>query len=34
MASYNRVILLGNLTRDPEMKYIPSELPLRILDSL
>lgn len=24
MASYNRVILLGNLTRDPEMKYIPS----------
>ena len=24
MASYNRVILLGNLTRDPEIKYIPS----------
>ena len=24
MASYNRVILMGNLTRDPEMKYIPS----------
>lgn len=24
MASYNRVILLGNLTRDPEMRYIPS----------
>lgn len=24
MASYNRVILLGNLTRDPEMKYLPS----------
>src|SRR5687768_13079011 len=24
MASYNRVILLGNLTRDPELKYIPS----------
>jgi single-strand DNA-binding protein len=24
MASYNRVILLGNLTRDPELKYLPS----------
>ncbi|MCC7086697.1 MAG: single-stranded DNA-binding protein [Pirellulales bacterium] len=24
MASYNRVVLLGNLTRDPELKYIPS----------
>lgn len=24
MASYNKVILMGNLTRDPEMKYIPS----------
>jgi len=24
MASYNRVILMGNLTRDPELKYIPS----------
>ncbi len=24
MASYNRVILMGNLTRDPEMKYLPS----------
>lgn len=24
MASFNRVILLGNLTRDPEIKYIPS----------
>lgn len=24
MASYNKVILLGNLTRDPEMKYLPS----------
>lgn len=26
MASYNRVILIGNLTRDPEVKYIPSGL--------
>ncbi len=24
MASYNRVVLVGNLTRDPEMRYIPS----------
>ena len=24
MASFNRVILLGNLTRDPELRYIPS----------
>ena len=24
MASYNKVILVGNLTRDPELKYIPS----------
>src|ERR1044072_842442 len=24
MASYNRVVLLGNLTRDPEVKYLSS----------
>ncbi len=24
MANYNRVILMGNLTRDPELKYLPS----------
>lgn len=24
MANYNKVILLGNLTRDPELKYLPS----------
>ena len=24
MASYNRVILVGNLTRDPELRYIQS----------
>jgi single-strand DNA-binding protein len=24
MASFNRVILIGNLTRDPELRYIPS----------
>lgn len=24
MASFNRVILMGNLTRDPEVKYLPA----------
>jgi len=24
MANYNKVLLMGNLTRDPEMKYLPS----------
>lgn len=24
MAGYNRVILLGNLTRDPQLRYLPS----------
>src|SRR3982750_1973323 len=24
MASFNRVILVGNLTRDPELRFIPS----------
>jgi single-strand DNA-binding protein len=24
MANYNRVILLGNLTRDPQLKYLPN----------
>ncbi|HPP53659.1 MAG TPA: single-stranded DNA-binding protein [Thermoguttaceae bacterium] len=28
MASYNRVILIGNLTRDPELRYIPSGTPV------
>lgn len=28
MASYNRVILMGNLTRDPELRYLPSNMPL------
>jgi single-strand DNA-binding protein len=26
MASYNRVLLIGNLTRDPELRYLPSNL--------
>jgi len=25
MAGFNRVLLLGNLTRDPEMRYLPSQ---------
>jgi len=25
MAGFNRVVLLGNLTRDPQMKYLPSQ---------
>src|SRR5438045_9343157 len=25
VASYNQVILMGNLTRDPQMKYLPSQ---------
>ncbi|MDX2200710.1 MAG: single-stranded DNA-binding protein [Phycisphaerae bacterium] len=24
MASYNKVVLIGNLTRDPELRYLPS----------
>ena len=24
MASYNKVILMGNLTRDPELKFLPN----------
>ncbi len=23
MASFNRVILMGNVTRDPELRYLP-----------
>jgi single-strand DNA-binding protein len=26
MASYNRVVLVGNLTRDPQMKFLPSQM--------
>jgi single-strand DNA-binding protein len=26
MASFNKVILMGNLTRDPELRYLPSNL--------
>ena len=26
MANYNKVILLGNLTRDPQLRYLPSQM--------
>ncbi len=28
MASYNKVIMLGNLTRDPQLTYLPSQTPV------
>ena len=28
MSSYNRVIVMGNLTRDPELKFLPSGTPV------
>lgn len=28
MASFNKVILLGNLTRDPQLRYLPSQMPV------
>ncbi|SRR5687768_7885930 len=28
MASFNKVILLGNLTRDPQLRYLPSQTPV------
>lgn len=28
MASYNKVIMIGNLTRDPQMSYLPSQTPV------
>jgi single-strand DNA-binding protein len=28
MASFNRVILAGNLTRDPQLKYLPNNTPV------
>ena len=31
MASYNKVILMGNLTRDPELKFLQSGTPVLIL---
>lgn len=28
MPSYNKVILMGNLTRDPELRHLPSNMPV------
>ncbi len=28
MANYNKVLLIGNLTRDPQLSYLPSETPV------
>jgi len=28
MANFNKVILVGNLTRDPQLKYLPSQMPV------
>lgn len=28
MASFNKIILMGNLTRDPQLKYLPSGTPV------
>jgi single-strand DNA-binding protein len=28
MANFNKVLLMGNLTRDPEMRYLPSNTPV------
>ena len=28
MASYNKVLLMGNLTRDPQLKFLPSQTPV------
>jgi len=28
MANFNKVILLGNITRDPQLSYLPSQTPL------
>ena len=28
MASFNKVMLMGNLTRDPQLKYLPSQTPV------
>ena len=28
MASYNKVLMMGNLTRDPQLSYLPSQMPV------
>lgn len=31
MASFNKIILMGNLTRDPELRYTPNGVPVATL---
>src|SRR5690554_6762812 len=28
MASFNKVMLMGNMTRDPQLRYLPSQTPI------
>lgn len=28
MANYNKILLMGNLTRDPQLSYLPSQMPV------
>jgi single-strand DNA-binding protein len=28
MANYHRIVLVGNLTRDPQLKYLPNQTPI------
>ncbi len=28
MAAFNKVLLMGNLTRDPQLSYLPSQMPV------
>ena len=28
MANYNKILLMGNLTRDPQLSYLPSQTPV------
>ena len=28
MAAYNKILLIGNLTRDPQLSYLPSQTPV------
>ena len=28
MGNFNRILLMGNLTRDPELNYLPSNTPV------
>ena len=28
MANYNKIVLMGNITRDPQLSYLPSQTPV------